>query len=370
MPGKLPITVPTMAEMKAFLERAKAYKDQFTPGFFHGSPSNKIKEFDSTKGSIVDVKDHITPNVTFVTPKPEFAESFLPEGFNSTYRTGSTMYPVNVNLGKHFDPNTPEGSEIVKQYLLNKYKKEADTYGFNDILNQKHEHYMDKLTHPVNNWKLLENPEILDYLKSTGHNSFAVTEGGIKNVGIFEPHNIRGKFANFNPDQATSPEIMKAEGGVVEGYAGGGGVLKKLAHAIAVPFTHFSPQEAITVLDPRKYGTGMKGAEAARLSNAADIAPRSYFYHGENIVPESGVGGNKYRGMSQGSYPLSKDPEDFYKKSRTNDPYLMGMGITQHSPEHTINNMERMIKNAGYSGYHTDTGTGILFHETPVTKID
>lgn len=209
---------------------AAAFKKQFTPGFYHGSPSPNIKAFDPSKGSIPDVKDHITPNVTFVTPKPEFAESFLPEGFDSTYRTGSTMYPVNVNLGKHFDPNTPEGSEVVRQYLLNKYKKEADTYGFDEAMNQKHEHYMDKLTHPVNNWKLLENPEILDYLKNTGHNSFSVTEGGIKNVGIFDPKHIRGKFAKYNPEDAESPDFMKAEGGSVQHFQAGG-VAKLLKHA-------------------------------------------------------------------------------------------------------------------------------------------
>lgn len=214
-----------------FLQEAKeAFKRRFTTGFYHGSPSPNIKAFDPSKGSIPDVKDHVTPNVTFVSPKPEFAESFLPEGFDSAYRTGSTMYPVSVNLGKHFDPNTPEGSDTVKQYLLNKYKKEADTYGFDDILSQKHQHYMDKLTHPVNNWKLLENPEILDYLKSTNHNSFSVTEGGIKNVGIFDPKNIRGKFAKYNPEDADSPDFMKAEGGAVEEYAAGG--LAKLGKAL------------------------------------------------------------------------------------------------------------------------------------------
>jgi hypothetical protein len=371
MPGKLPITVPTMAEMKAFLERAKAYKDQFTSGFYHGSPSNSIKAFDPSKGD----RAFPTEGVTFLTKEPEFAHSFIDVHKNKTrggwdYDKGSTIYPVSANLGKHFDPATPEGSETIKQYLQNKYSKEVGTDYFDDAINQKHEHMMDRLTDPVNNWKLLESPDLLDHLKNTGHNSFSVTEGGIKNIGIFDPSNIRGKFANFNPDQAASPEFMKAAGGAVQHMAGGGEVLKKLAHAIAVPFTHFSPQEAITVLDPRKYGSGMRGAEAARLSNAPDIAPRSFFYHGESIVPESGVGGNKYSGVSQSSYPLSKDPGDFYTKSRTNDPHLMEMGITQHSPEHTINNMERMIKNAGYSGYHTDTGTGVLFHETPVTKID
>jgi hypothetical protein len=216
---------------KKALDLAKeAFKKKFTPGFYHGSPSNKIEAFDPSKGSIPNVKDHITPNVTFVTPKPDFAESFLPEGFNSSYRTGSTMYPVSVNLGKHFDPNTPEGSEVIRQYLLNKYKKEADTYGFDEALGQKHEHYMDKLTHPVNNWKLLENPEILDYLKSSGHNSFSVTEGGIKNVGVFEPQNIRGKFAKFNPEDAADPDFMKAAGGLVH-LAGGGKIPEAVVKA-------------------------------------------------------------------------------------------------------------------------------------------
>jgi hypothetical protein len=134
-------------------------------------------------------------------------------------------------MGKHLDPHTPEGSETIRQYLMDRYKKEADTYGFDEILNQKHEHYMDKLTDPINNWKLLENPGILDYLKNTGHDTFSVTEGGVKNVGIFDPKNIRGKFAKYNPEDAESPDFMKAAGGAVEHHAPGGkvGALTELA---------------------------------------------------------------------------------------------------------------------------------------------
>jgi hypothetical protein len=220
----------TPAQMKKAVEE---FKKQFTGGFYHGSGSPNIKAFDPKKGFLSGVKEEekIVPNVTFVTPKPAFAESFLPEGLDTSYRTGSTIYPVSVNLGKHFDPNTPEGSEVIKQYLINKYKKETDTYGFDDILSQKHGHYMDKLTDPINNWKLLENPEILKHLQSSGHDTFSVTEGGVKNVGVFEPHNIRGKFAKYNPEDAESPDFMKAEGGAVEGYAPGGkvGALAELA---------------------------------------------------------------------------------------------------------------------------------------------
>ena len=361
--------MPNLAQMKALLEDAKAaYKAQFTPGFYHGSPSPNIKAFDSTKGT--KPPEWHTPGVTFVTKNVDFAHDYVPTkatiekmvGQPDQYMTGATVYPVSVNLGKHFDPATPESQQVVADYIA-KLNRNA----MPDELEVKPGRMMDKLTDPINNWGTIEHPQFLQHLRDTGHDSFAVTEAGVPNVGVLKPQNIRGKFAAFNPEDAESTDFMKAEGGRV-GYAAGGGVLKELAHAVSIPFTHFSPKTDLTVLDPRKYGTGMKGAEAARLANAADIAPRSYFYHGESIVPESGVGGNKYTGVSQNSYPISKDPGDFYTKSRTNDPYLMQMGITQHSPEHTINNMERMIKDAGYSGYHTDTGTGVLFQDTPVVK--
>lgn len=366
----------SLPEIRALLDEAKAaYKAKFTPGFYHGSPANNIEAFDPSKGTIADVKDHITPNVTFVTPKPEFAESFLPEGFNTPYRTGSTMYPVSVNLGKHFDPNTPEGSEIVKQYLSNKYKKEADTYGFDEALGQKHEHYMDKLTHPVNNWKLLENPEILDYLKSTGHNSFSVTEGGIKNVGVFKPENIRGKFAEFNPEHAADPDFMKAAGGSVEGYAAGGEVLKKvLKFAEDVPFIHYSNHPSLNRLEPSMYGRGIKGQEAARLKDAPDIKDRSYFYvnKGEQTIPpEQGLGSQKYQGTASNVYNAAEDPEGFHAiaKSRALDPYMMSFGREMVDPAVKATELERLIKGAGYEGYHTGD-VGLMFHPTPITKID
>ena len=337
--------MPNLTKMKALLEDAKAaYKAQFTGGFYHGSPSPNIRSFDSSKGA----KDFPTGGVTFVTRDPDFADSFLPMNRNGEYEKGATMYPVNVDLGKHFVPSSKEGTDFINDYVAS-LPANPDAA----VSNAKRAAALKSGA-----WDVMEDPTFLNRLKAKDYDTFQVMEGGVNNVGVFDPSRIRGKFAAFNPEDAASPEIMKASGGVI----------KELAHAVSIPFTHFSPKADLTTLDPRKYGTGMKGAEAARLANAADIAPRSYFYHGESIVPESGVGGNKYTGVSQNSYPISKDPGDFYTKSRTNDPYLMQMGITQHSPEHTINNMERLIKDAGYSGYHTDTGTGVLFNNTPVIK--
>jgi hypothetical protein len=215
---------PTPAQMKAAVE---AFKKKFTGDFYHGSPSPSIKSFNPAKSK----KNFPIEDVTFVSPNPDFASSFAPN------KTGATMYPVSVNMGKHFDPHTPEGDEAIKQFLLDKYQKEAGTDYFEEAIKQKHEHLMDKLTDPLNTWKTLESPEMLNYLRSSGHDTFKVVEGGVPNVGVFKPQNIRGKFAKFNPEDAESPDFMKAEGGAVEGYAPGGkvGALTKLAKAVRHP---------------------------------------------------------------------------------------------------------------------------------------
>jgi hypothetical protein len=200
-------------------EVIEAFKNKFTPGFYHGSPSNKIKEFDPSKSN--KPEEYITPGVTFLTKNPSFAHDYMPVrgtasqmvGQPDQYAAGATMYPVSANLGKQFDFDTPEGKALARAFLKNTLipkqgEKDAARWlsGMNDELNT---------------WKSLEHPDFLQHLKDTGHNSFAVREAGIDNVGIFEPKNIRGKFAKYNPEDAESADFMKAAGGPV-GYAPGG----------------------------------------------------------------------------------------------------------------------------------------------------
>ena len=204
--AKLP-KIPT-AEMKKAIEE---FKKQFTPGFYHGSPSPDIKAFDPTKSK----KDpmYITPKAIFVTRDPEFAESFLSMNNSGKIKSGSTMYPVSVNLGQHWHPNTPEGQQVISEFI-EKYPKRVNL-----------EKGLKR-----GDWTAIENSDFLTHLKDTGHDTFHVMEGGIPNVGVLKPENIRGKFADFDPAEAASPEFMKAAGGAVEGYAPGGkvGALTKL----------------------------------------------------------------------------------------------------------------------------------------------
>lgn len=190
----------TPAQMKAAVEE---FKKRFTPGYYHGSPSNKIKAFDSSKAKDPDLA---TPGVTFVTRDPDFAESFLPGTSRNVYKSGATMYPVSVNLGKHWDPNTEEGMAAIKNYLQTTTRENPSE----GLLKR-------------GDWTEIENPDFLDYLRKQKYDTFHVMEGGIPNVGIFDPKNIRGKFAKYNPEKAESPDFMKAEGGPV-GYAPGGKV--------------------------------------------------------------------------------------------------------------------------------------------------
>ena len=115
------------------------------------------------------------------------------------------MYPVSVNLGKHWHPGTEEGQQVLKDYLNKMYPYEANPQDLVDI--QK---AMSKA-----NWTDIENPNFLQHLRDTGHDTFHVMEGGIPNVGVLKPENIRGKFADFDPAQAANPDIMKKRGGLV-----------------------------------------------------------------------------------------------------------------------------------------------------------
>lgn len=117
-----------------------------------------------------------------------------------------------------------------------------------------------------------------------------------------------------------------------------------------------------------------EGGEARRLADAPDIKDRSYFYvdKGANTMrPESGVGGNKYQGKASGIYNLAQDPQGFIEGTReaSNNPYLAQQGIIQRDKDLHTNNVERAIKDAGYSGYHTGD-TGVLFNATPVSPAE
>ena len=221
------------AAKKLFEEAQAAYKAKFTPGFYHGSPSNNIKAFDpkyapSEAGVSTDAAGNKLAEATFLTSDPSFANSFLPAGKALGYKPGSTVYPVSANLGKHFDYETPEGHKVIKDYLAKVHPVPADQ---SQLAQWMRDRAVTQGNLKEGAWSAIEDPAFQDHLLRTGHNSFALQEAGRKNIGIFDPKNIRGKFAEFNPEHAADPDFMKATGGPVQHFQVGG--LAKLASKFA-----------------------------------------------------------------------------------------------------------------------------------------
>jgi hypothetical protein len=139
--------------------------------------------------------------------------------------------------------------------------------------------------------------------------------------------------------------------------------------------THYSNRPDLEFTDPRRYGTGIKGAEAERLSDPSAVRDRSYFYMGEpgTVSAEPGLGVNRYRGEASSLYDITQDPLDFRVLARESNrtPYTSkyNQGIT--SPLQDANDMERLVREYGYQGMANPKASkpmAIMFDQTPVQR--
>jgi hypothetical protein len=140
--------------------------------------------------------------------------------------------------------------------------------------------------------------------------------------------------------------------------------------------THFSNEPNLQFTDPRRYGSGIKGAEGERLREyPGAVRDRSYFYMGEpgSVIPEPGLGSNRYRGESSSLYDITQDPLSFRALARESNrvPYTAkyNQGVTY--PLQEANDMERLVKEYGYEGMANPKASkpmAIMFNETPVRR--
>jgi hypothetical protein len=131
---------------------------------------------------------------------------------------------------------------------------------------------------------------------------------------------------------------------------------------------HYSHKEGLTSLDGRIYGTGIKGAEAKRLSETKDarIKSRVYFYHaneGEKVskVHESGLGQHTYSAKLHNMYNPDTASQEHAKEVRETAAKHVYNG------EDHGNAFERAVVDHGYSGY-VNRGMAVVLnhHDVPV----
>jgi hypothetical protein len=126
--------------------------------------------------------------------------------------------------------------------------------------------------------------------------------------------------------------------------------------------THFSHDPNLTMTDPTKYGSGIKGAEMERLQGTDNpVVPRTYFYAGEpgSVAPEPGLGVNRYRAESPALYDINEDPLALKMLARESNrvPHTAKYNAGVTHPEQNMTDVERMIREYGYEGYLNKAGT-------------
>ena len=155
-----------------------------------------------------------------------------------------------------------------------------------------------------------------------------------------------------------------------------GGMPDYLINAVEPKFgveetlTHFSNKPDLDVLDPTKYGSGIKGQEARRLAETINpVTGRSYAYRGaaEQVTPEPGLGRYPYQMQVPGLYDITKDPEQLglLAAARNTTSFLSPYNKGLLDPQQSLTDLERLTREYGYRGL-LDPTKAILFNPTPV----
>ena len=69
-------------------------------------------------------------------------------------------------------------------------------------------------------WNRIEDRTTLKAIKDLGHDSVYVNESGVKNLGVFQPNQIKSATGNRGTYDINDPHMNHAEGGAVEEYRG------------------------------------------------------------------------------------------------------------------------------------------------------
>jgi hypothetical protein len=165
-----------------------------------------------------DVKKSNTSDTLFLTDNELFANAF---SFDDEFRPDGVTYTVTANLKKTFDSGTDEGVKelepLIRDLVKENYKyktglnyrtdlKQIQT-GEKIIDNPTYEdfvqHYMWRAK---SNWRLMESPRVIAFLKSKGYDSFTIKERGANNIAVFDPSKV--KFEKYK-DKTGKETIVK-----------------------------------------------------------------------------------------------------------------------------------------------------------------
>ena len=203
---------------------------------YHGSKEPNIKEFKTRKdltdesmrtGHYADERDAV-----FLSPEPDFTKNFSQMGYTDTNQAPTT-YPVYVQVKNPFDFDNPEHLKQVKETYKDMFLNPESEFYEHHILPSERSMAMhtfnkrvDSLPSDENNWARIESQDFQDVLKDLGFDSFYTRERGTKNLGVYDPTQIKSAIGNKGKYDLTNPDINEAKGGSIQGglsrFADGG----------------------------------------------------------------------------------------------------------------------------------------------------
>jgi hypothetical protein len=266
--------------------------------------------------------------------------------------------------GNQFGPKGEEAAWAIHQQMyspLARLAMTAETRGQNSLVNYSPlnaglKSELSKYDMMADEAKRRGDTALVNEVKAAKRQAFSNFQFAPQKAVLLPPEFLDPKFAGGMPDYLSAAN-RPAKGTETESV-----------------LTHFSNDPNLQLVDPTRYGTGIKGAEAGRLRDfAGGVKDRSYFYLGEPgaISPEPGLGTSRYRGESSNLYDITKDPLEFRtlarEANRTPFTARANAGIT--SPLQEANDYERLVKEYGYEGMINPNASkpmGIMFKPTPV----
>lgn len=143
--------------------------------------------------------------------------------------------------------------------------------------------------------------------------------------------------------------------------------LRSKAPSNDVRGVHFSRSDDLTATDPSYYGTGAFSGERGMVRREG-LPDRTYFYSGAEgaVRPEESVGRvgkHVYEARLNNLYDLQQDPEGLVKLAKAYNlgtytprvPEYLSM-MSGVEPSSSLPDIERLVRDYGYSGYLTDMG--------------
>jgi len=190
-----------LLESNTAADRAKAMG--FDEDAYHATNANNITKFDlgkSNRGEGVSVA--LTP---------ENAQAY-----------GNIIYPLKVDQQKIFDPTNKDQLGELKSYVENLIAQQKpydkNSLSFYPFTPKK---VLENLSNPQTGAYYLENDIVSKSLKDLGYSGSVGMESGQSQLKMFNPENIRSRFAAFDPFRRTAataaamgvaaPDLLAAE---------------------------------------------------------------------------------------------------------------------------------------------------------------